>query len=160
MIAAKPSVCCSVCCCFFFFSTFLPSLSSCACSNHHCKELCREISERKVQGKRWEGQVRTEKGKRKRSVTQAQSDGCPSAELLCCLSVVRYFFSATIHTSGDHSSFHRPRSSSPLTGAEQGRGGRRERAAAPSCRHRFQDGRGEKNLRVVLFDHPLGIEDV
>lgn len=152
MISAKPSVCCSVL--FFFFLLSSPSLSSCACSNHHCEELCREISERKVQGKRWEGQVRTEKGKRKRSVTQAQSDGCPSAELLCCLSVVRYFFSATIHTSGDHSSFHRPRSSSPLTGAEQRRGGRRE-----SCCTRlpasFPRRKGGKNLRAVLFDRQL-----
>lgn len=124
IMAAMPSFCFRVFF-FFFFPLSSPSLSSRACFNHHCRALRREMAEYKVQGKQWEGQVRTEKGERKRSVTQAQRDGSPSAEPLCCLSVVRYFFSATIHTSGDHNSFHRPRSSSPLTGAEarEGEGG-------------------------------------
>lgn len=114
---------------FFLFSTppTPTPLNSRDNPAQHCEGLCRELSECKVQGKLWEGQVRTEKGDRKRSVTQAQSDGSQLSCSALCPSTVHYFYSATIHTSGDHNSFHHPRSSSPLTGSEAGEGGRRDR---------------------------------
>lgn len=120
---------------FFFFFTPLSSFTFlCQYSSTLQSSVQRALRVQSA-GRAVGGQVRTEKGERKRSVTKAQSDG---SQLSCGLSVVLDFYSATIHTSGDHSSFHRPRSSLPHQGAEAGEG-EGGRDAAPACQHHFQD---------------------
>lgn len=115
-------------------------------------EVCAESSECKVQGKQWEGQVRTEKGERKRSVTQAQSDGSRlSCSAVCpqrAISTRQQFTHLGTTTPSTAHAFP-----PPSWGLRQGRG-EGGRDTAPGCQHHFQDKRGRKKTLSSPFQQP------
>lgn len=147
-INALPSLCCRA---FFSFSTppllYIPMPALLTIS-----EVCAESSECKAQGKQWEGQVRTEKGERKRSVTQAQSDGSRlSCSAVCpqrAISTRQQFTHLGTTTPSTAHAFP-----PPSWGLRQGRG-EGGRDTAPGCQHHFQDKRGRKKPLSSPFQQP------